>query len=63
MLNHRCRQWTLPAALWRKPVPTCGPQQFVATSPTTTTTGAQTLAAIAQQQPVAKAFGEPLPAV
>uniref|UniRef100_A0A915L3F3 Uncharacterized protein n=1 Tax=Romanomermis culicivorax TaxID=13658 RepID=A0A915L3F3_ROMCU len=40
-----------------------GPTAVVATSPTTTTTRAQTLAAIAQQQPVPKAFGEPLCAI
>uniref|UniRef100_A0A915I7L8 Uncharacterized protein n=1 Tax=Romanomermis culicivorax TaxID=13658 RepID=A0A915I7L8_ROMCU len=39
------------------------PTAVFARSPTTMTTGAQTLAAIAQQQPVAKAFGEPLCAV
>uniref|UniRef100_A0A915JKC7 Uncharacterized protein n=1 Tax=Romanomermis culicivorax TaxID=13658 RepID=A0A915JKC7_ROMCU len=39
------------------------PTAVVATSPTTTTTGAQTLVAIAQQQPVANAFGELLHAV
>uniref|UniRef100_A0A915L623 Uncharacterized protein n=1 Tax=Romanomermis culicivorax TaxID=13658 RepID=A0A915L623_ROMCU len=39
------------------------PTAVVGASPSTTTTGAQTLAVIAQQQPVANAFGETLRAV
>uniref|UniRef100_A0A915HPA6 Uncharacterized protein n=1 Tax=Romanomermis culicivorax TaxID=13658 RepID=A0A915HPA6_ROMCU len=39
------------------------PTAVVAASPSTTTTGAQTLAVIAQQQPVANAFGEMLRAI
>uniref|UniRef100_A0A915IID8 Uncharacterized protein n=1 Tax=Romanomermis culicivorax TaxID=13658 RepID=A0A915IID8_ROMCU len=39
------------------------PTEVVATSPTTMRTGAQTLAVIAQQQPVTNAFGGPLRAI
>uniref|UniRef100_A0A915IHE2 Uncharacterized protein n=1 Tax=Romanomermis culicivorax TaxID=13658 RepID=A0A915IHE2_ROMCU len=71
-VNHHQRRWTPSAGLWNKASRNTPPTAVVVASPSTTMTGAQTLAAIAQQQsvaatkpspPVANTFGETLRAI